>query len=206
MIITTIKAYNYFAYKVGSPINTEAVLPYSVCMVIICCGLGLYNKMQNKKINNISTILKIESKTNIIDGLQSLGIGIAVMLLYFVDINGKLGFLHYTGDFFMTSVLVLFSIKEPIKVLIDAFKELTYGTINDSVIGKNIGGVIDNNLDSILENKKYDIFKIGTKVKVRITILDILDNEIINKIVISRDRIVEILKGEYEDIEVIFIF
>ena len=73
---TSVSAYKYFVNGVGEAMNTTSVLPYTISMVILCFGIGYYNRMQNKKMNNISTMLEAESKSNFIDGIQSLGIGV----------------------------------------------------------------------------------------------------------------------------------
>ncbi len=52
------------------------------------------------KVNHLSTIILAEAKGNLVDGLISGAIGIAILLLYLVPINSWFGFLHYTGDFF----------------------------------------------------------------------------------------------------------
>ncbi|MBF0987609.1 MAG: cation transporter, partial [Clostridiales bacterium] len=103
---TGVSAYKYFVNGVGEAMNTTSVLPYTISMVILCFGIGYYNKMQNRKMNGISTMLETESKSNFIDGIQSLGIGVAILLLFIVKKDGMFGFLHYTGDFFITLCIV----------------------------------------------------------------------------------------------------
>ena len=136
---TGVSAYKYFVNGVGEAMNTTSVLPYTISMVILCFGIGYYNKMQNRKMNGISTMLETESKSNFIDGIQSLGIGVAILLLFIVKKDGMFGFLHYTGDFFITLCIVIFSIKEPFEILKQGFNELTGGIVIDENIRKEIG-------------------------------------------------------------------
>jgi len=206
LISTWRKAYKYFIYKVGVPINTNIVISYVLCMMIICFSLGLFHYKQNMKINNISTILEAEIKANLIDGFQSLGVVIVFIFLTFIDINSKLGFLHYTTDFFITTILVLILLKEPFKVIISSFKEISSGTTNNLQITNKINKIINDNLDNILINKQCNIFKIGTKIKIQIKIMDDLNNNKIKKLKILRNKIIKKLNLDYENIELIYIF
>ena len=145
-------AYLYFTKGVGCVMKTGPVLPYALTMVAMCFGLGLYNQTQNKRVNGTSTILKAESKTNFVDGIQSLGIGISIVMLQFIGINSDLGFLHYTGDFFVTFILVLVSIKEPVIVLAEAFGELSGATTKNTEILNIINDVLTK---SNIDNKSF---------------------------------------------------
>lgn len=206
VIGTSQVVYDYFYNGIGKPMNIAPVLPYTVCMVILCFGLSYYNSRQNKKINNVSTILTAESKSNFIDGLQSFGVGVAIALLYLVDINGSLGFLHYTGDFFITVVLVLFSLKEPLEMLFNSFKELSYGTTNDKEIKSRISNVINKHLSKYSSNAKCDIFKIGMHLKVRITLNNKIGDETQEYCLQARKKIIKELKTHYDSIELIYAF
>ena len=124
VISTAISAYAYFTKGIGGPMNIGPVFPYAVAMVVLCFGLSFFNKYENKKINGVSTILAAESKSNFVDGVLSFGVGAAIVPLSLISINGPLGFLHYTGDFFITTILVLFTIKESVRVLLSSFREL----------------------------------------------------------------------------------
>lgn len=130
--VTARSAWDHFAHGIGEPMKSGPVVPYMLLMVALCFSLGIFNHRQNKKINGTSTILSSQSRTNFIDGLQSLGIGVFVIVLNLIPIDGKLGFLHYTGDFFITTALVVFSLKEPVKILLMAFRELSGATVDDA--------------------------------------------------------------------------
>lgn len=154
-------AWDYFTLGVGEPMNTGPVLPYTIALVFCCFGFSFYTKRQNRKISNTSTILTIESKTSFLDGLQSFAIGVAVLLLNMVDIRGPLGFLHYTGDFFVTVLLVITSLKEPVEEFITAFRELSGGTTSDPVLETAVCTAIQNHCSDILPVERYKIVKTG---------------------------------------------
>lgn len=205
-IATFQTAYEYFFNGIGDVMNTEPVLPYTFAMVVLCFGLGIYNKRQNSKINNTSTILTAESKGNFIDGLQSLGIGMAVLMLYFVDKQGALGFLWYTGDFFITAILVIISIKEPITVFISSFKELSKGLTNDKQISSYVNGVVNECINTIVKESYCEIIKVGMYIDVKIIIKDDISQDTYNKLKKARGNIYNELIKEYENISISYEF
>jgi len=113
VVVVSKTAYKYFAYGIGEEMNIAPVLPYTVCMVVLCFGLGIFNKIQNKRINNVSTILTAEYKSNFVDGIMSAGVGVGILLLYIIDIDGALGFLHYTGDSSLRCCLFSYPLNRP---------------------------------------------------------------------------------------------
>jgi len=203
---TAVSAYDYFFHGTGEVMNTGPVLPYTVCMVILCFGLGFFYRQQNKSINHISTMLAAESKSNFIDGIMSLGVGVAIVLLNFIDKNGALGFLHYTGDFFITTIIVLFSIKAPLLVFIQSFIELTNGTTRDREVKSNINHVVNTHLDRIAEQKICDIFKTGMHIKIRISLPDKVSQDTLRELETARQRILEELSMTYDSLDIIFSF
>ena len=134
VIETSITAYNYFAMEVGSAIDVKAILVYTLIMLFLCVGLAIFNKQQNETINNSSTMLTAEYKSNLVDAGISIGIAVLSIILLLIDINGALGFLHYTVDFFITIILVAVSIKQPIQLIIMSVREISGATINDKEI------------------------------------------------------------------------
>lgn len=203
---TSATAYAYFVNQIGHQIETGPVLPYTMTTGLICLLLGLYNSRQNDRINNMSTMLKSETKGNYIDAVISLGIGFAAFLLYFIAIEGPLGFLHYTGDFFITVILVLFSIKEPIAILISSFRELTYATTND----QDIRDMVYQILKPHLKHKKDDldilIYKQGMQITVKIFILDLENTDLLTDLAQEKADLLNQLRKRYEHIRVEYTF
>ena len=152
---------------------TGPILPYTIIMVILCFGLGVYNNGHNRKINYMSTMLAAESRGNYIDGLISAGVGLAIIALTLVDIKGPLGFLHYTGDFFITLILVIFSLKEPLSVLSESFKEFARSTIQGNDIHDKVLDIFHQVLNSQADKLDILIFKQGMHIKVKIYILSL---------------------------------
>ena len=192
---STMSAIEYWKYGTGNVINIGIVLPYTVVMVAICFWLSHFNKNQNKKINNASIMLTAESKSNLVDGSISGGIGLLVLALVFVDINGTAGFLHYTGDFFLTIILVCIFIKEPIALIIASFRELSGATIKDKEIKKIVRSIVAEQLDDKNLDNRFEVYKIGMHIKIVVLI-----NEEFNKEVFSKLK-VETVKKLKEDFD-----
>lgn len=57
-----------------------------------------------------------------IDGVMSAGIGAAAFFILFIDKKSPLSFLLYTGDSFITVIIVLFIIRIPLRTLKEPFK------------------------------------------------------------------------------------
>ena len=206
VVSTAMVAYEYFANGTGNPMNTTPVLPYGIAMMAICFGLGIFNKLQNKKINYLSTILIAESKSNFIDGILSGGVTLGIVILYFIDINGAMGFLHYTGDFFITVILVIFSIKEPVCVLFRSFKELSGATIKDKKIVESITNIIVNKLDGVAKYESCNIFKVGMHIKVNIKINQDINEKLFNELSSIRQSVIDELALTYNGIEIVYEF
>ena len=203
IVETSKTAYNYFAHNTGTIINLNPILPYTIIMVVMCFGLSIFNRIQNKKINNVSTMLTAESKSNLVDGIISGGIGILIMMLYFINIDGKLGFLHYTGDFFITLILVAISIKEPIVLLSLSLREISGATIKDKEIKKVVRKIISKEMkDEDLDNK-FEVYKIGKHIKIVILLQDNIDQQVLLRL--KTDALKEI-KSSFNSVTIEYVF
>jgi predicted Co/Zn/Cd cation transporter (cation efflux family) len=203
VVVTAEAAYAYFAFGIGEPMYIAPVLPYTLIMVILCFGLSLFNRLQNKKIKNTSTILTAESKSNFVDGILSLGVGLGIVLLYCIDINSGLGFLHYTGDFFVTTILCLLSVKPPLVVAINAFKELSGAATLDPEINKIVGEAITAEFKDKNHIKRFDIFKIGMYLKINIIVSDFTTG--IEALSTKRKAVADELLKRYDIVNVLVI-
>ena len=195
-------ALEYVKTGAGNTINPWIIIPYSIAMVAICLFVSFYNKKQNKKINNASIMLTAESKSNIIDGVISGGIGLLVFVLLFVPLNGKLRFLHFTGDFFITLALFVIFIKEPIKLFLGSIREISGATVKDKEIKKLVRKIVSTELkDEELDNK-FEVYKIGMNIKVVILLKPEFDAEVLSRF--KKDAIKE-LKEYFDSVIIEFV-
>lgn len=182
IIESSMSAYVYFTTGIGNTIDFNIILPYSIIMVIMCFGLSFFNKQQNKKIKNSSIMLTAESKSNFVDGVISGGIGLLVLILFFIDINGPLGFFHYTGDFFITLLLVLIFIKEPIKLFAISIREISGATVKDKEIKKLVRKIVLEQLQIEDLDNKFEVYKVGMHIKVVILLEEDFDVAVFSRL------------------------
>lgn len=206
LLETGAEAYAYFFNGEGYVMETGPVLPYTIVMGFLCFGLAFYNKRQNEKIGNISTMIEAESRGNMVDGLISVGIGFAMIVLMFVDLDSKLGFLHYTGDFFITAILVAVSIKEPLSSLTNSFREFARSVVQDKAIEDYVLAVFDAKLPA--HQDKFDIlvFKQGMHIQVKVHISPAEDPHFVEYLAEKKAELLNELRKEFEFIQLEFSF
>ena len=182
IVESSISAINYFQHGIGNTINIPIVLPYTLVMLIMSFGLLIFNKKQNQKISNTSTMLTAETKSNFVDSLISCGICFLIFILLFVSKSSKLAFLHYTGDFFITLLLVAVSIKEPINLLILSIREISGATVKDKEIRKKVRKIISKAIKEEDLDNKFEVYKIGMHIRVVILLTEYIDQELLAKL------------------------
>ena len=187
-------AFDYFLHGEGQIMETAPLPLYGAAMAVLCLGLAFFNRSQYKRTNSTSTILRAEAQTNLIDGLQSAAIGAAVLILQFIPLESALGFLHYTGDFFICTALCIWSIKDPFMILFSAFRELTGGITKE----KDVCDVVANAMG--LAEDSFTVYKIGMMIKVCIPV-----NEKTEKLVCKKDEMLDIMRQSYENVDIEFV-
>ncbi len=166
----TIKIIDYINGKPIDPIETGIIVYYSIGMLILCFGLAFFYRQRNKVIENASSILSVESKSSMIDGVLSLGAGMTLFLVSLINVESKLHFLIYIGDAILVILLVLLMIKTPILIIKDSFIELAGGILQDRELKKQIEKVIEKHrTDAFAIHYKY-IAKLGSSYLVVIYI------------------------------------
>ncbi|PKK40090.1 hypothetical protein ABB02_00596 [Clostridiaceae bacterium JG1575] len=101
------------------------ILLYELAMVVACYLLYRFLKRANESIQQTSVLLHTEAQSNRIDGLISLGIFATVLTLSLVPQKGVLAPLGTMGDAAITLLLVVFLVKEPLRLLRECFYELS---------------------------------------------------------------------------------
>ncbi|WP_333650044.1 cation transporter [Lacrimispora sp.] len=200
------KAIAYFISGTGEKMLIGPIIPYELIMVVLCGALFFFYRTQNNRIGNTSILLKAETKSTMVDGLMSGGIGLAAFAISFIDNSSPLSFLLYTGDFFITILLVLFSIKEPFILLREAFIEIADGVVTKDEIKAAIEDVIRKNLPQSTQMKKCLIHKIGMSLRVIVLLNGKDDLCSISELHEKALSIEKILSGEYGNAKVSFVF
>ena len=153
-------AWDYFVLGVGERASFGPVVIYQILTVATCFGLLMYYRRQNARIGDSSMMLRAEAQSTLVDGMISFGIGLAAVVLVLLPAGGPLDFLHYTGDFFIT-VIVILAVKEPVEVLRDAFVELVGGVHDDDETNTFVEQAAQRHLPANTEYEKTMIFKTG---------------------------------------------
>lgn len=154
-------AWDYFVLGVGERASFGPVVIYQILTVATCFGLLMYYRRQNVRIGDSSMMLRAEAQSTLVDGMISFGIGLAAVVLVLLPAGGPLDFLHYTGDFFITTVIVILAVKEPVEVLRDAFVELVGGVHEDEDTNAFVEQAAQRHLPANTEYEKTMIFKTG---------------------------------------------
>lgn len=204
-ISSAIKAIDYFQYGAGEKIIIGPVIPYEIVMVILCFGLSLYSRYKNKSINNVSTMLDAEAKSNFVDGILSAGIGIGAVIIALIDETDPFSFLLYTGDIIITMILVLCSVKKPVQLLKEGFIELSYGVLTDEAITQPIKKVIQQYVPTGTELSNCNIRKIGTSFRVSIYLSYQTESVCVKELSEKKACIEKELSSRYSNLNVNFI-
>lgn len=202
---TAATAFAYFVNGIGHPMVTGPVMPYTLSMFVVCLSLHLYNVHMNKKINNLSTIIEAEAKGNLVDALISAAIGVAMLLLYLIPIESSLGFLHYTGDFFLTTSLALISFGEPWAVLVKSFKELANGIVHLPELHDTIYQLLEQHLEDEAQDVEIRIFKQGMRIRVKIYLHQV-DQDTMSTLLAQKSQLIHHLRRTHEHLSLEYAF
>ena len=199
-------AIDYFAYGEGERLSFGPVIIYQIAAVSVCLVLVWYYRARNRSIGDASLMLKAEANGTWIDGMISLGIGVVAVLLYFLPDGTPLDFLHYTGDFFITTIIVALTVKEPVIVLRDAFVELVGGTHDDEEISAFVTREVEAHLPERIVMEKLRVFKTGMNFDVDIFIGSTYGSVRMEELVGARQTIEKALEPKLHIVNVDFVF
>ncbi len=199
------KLYNFLFLDKGKILEMGKILYYSLFMTFLCFLLSFVFGKYNKRIGGRSTMLGVESKASFVDGVISLGLGVAILLITLLPKEGNTLFVYYIGDALITIFLIIFTIRTPIDAFKESFTEVMYGTIKKGEIKKYIENVIkmkNDDFKNLYINNVY-IHKVGKKLDVLIS-LSVNDdnNTTIKEILNFKDSLYSSLQDKYKNIEI----
>lgn len=199
------KIWIYLKHGIGNKIETGPIIYYAIAMVIIGFSLAGAYAYYNKKINKISSILSTEMKSSVIDGILSLGIGIAVLLLDIISPTGSLSFLQYIGGSIITIILVLISIKTPIVLIKRNFVELVDGVVIQDEVVKPIQKIIEQHIPKDAKLDECRVQKVGISFHINIYLT--YESETLDLVEFRRkaENLYIALSQKYQNISVNFI-
>ncbi|MCI1634905.1 cation transporter [Bifidobacterium sp.] len=166
----SVKAYEYWRFGTGEAMNVGPVIVYEIVMVSCGFVLFIFFKRQNRTMHNTSSLLKVESTNTRIDALMSGGIGVAALVVSQIPMNSPFSFLLYTGDFFITLALTVFTIKDPILMCAQAWSELSNGTLTSGSVKQDIRQIVQDMSPIEVANTDCMVFRQGKGLRVAIPI------------------------------------
>ncbi|WP_291531423.1 cation transporter [Bifidobacterium sp. UBA4282] len=199
-------AWDYFVLGVGERASFGPVVIYQILTVATCFGLLMYYRRQNARIGDSSMMLRAEAQSTLVDGMISFGIGLAAVVLVLLPAGGPLDFLHYTGDFFITTVIVILAVKEPVEVLRDAFVELVGGVHDDDETNTFVEQAAQRHLPANTEYEKTMIFKTGMNYTVDVYLASTGESIDVADLVECRRSLERELKHRLHIVDVDFVF
>lgn len=199
-------AFEYFVYGRGERMSLGPVLVYELVVVVLCFALWAYYKAENREINNASSLLQAEASSTLVDALISAGIGGIALFLLVLPSGTPLDFLHYTGDFFITLIIVLFAVKEPFEVLRDAFVELVGGVHSDDSLNAYVMSQALDHKPEETDLEKVLVFKQGMKYRVDMYIAGTGEHITVSNMVSCKRELEKALKKRLPVVDVNFVF
>lgn len=202
------EAIDYFFFGARNPLEFGPVVIYQIAAVLACLALVWYYRTANHRISNVSTMLKAEANGTWIDGMISAGIGVIAVIVLLLPQNSPLDFLRYTGDFFITTFIVIFTIKEPCIVLRDAFVELVGGVHDDVDTEQFVKRYVDEFVPAGLNCERIHIFKTGMNFDVQVFLsADDTDAAVsVGQLVDAREHMEDAIKERLHLVNVDFVF
>jgi len=161
-------------------IKTGVIVYYAIAMVAICWGLSAFYYFQNKKIANSSSMLKVDQKSSLIDGVLSASTGAILVVIGYVEAGSKFDFLLYIGDALLVLTLALLMIGQPIGIIREAFVELAGGKLQNEQQHQEITDIVSQHLVSeSLSIPKLNISKTGSSylVVIGVSLADLKQQE-----------------------------
>jgi predicted Co/Zn/Cd cation transporter (cation efflux family) len=142
-IQNAIKIIEYFQGKKIEPVVMVPIYYYTVFILIFTMILLLFFNHQNKKINNKSGLLLVEAESAKIDGVLTLAMGLAFLLISFIGVGSRFEFLLYVGDSIIVIIISLIMVGSPLKIIKSSFIELGGGSIENQQEKEEIENAIN---------------------------------------------------------------
>lgn len=193
-----VKILNYMNGDQSEILPLTPIYYYVGFVLILTGGLLWYFRIENKKIEYKSSILKVESESAKIDGGLTLATGIAFFLMSFIEQGSSLEFLLYTGDSIIVLVLGISMIGSPIQIIKNAFIELGGGSLQNKAEKEKIESVVR---EVIQDQFSFDSFitKLGSGYWI-VVYIDFNLNVEVKKFQELRADLIKVLQKDFETI------
>ena len=184
------------AYLKGKPIENVVIGPiliYVVVISVLCFALYFFYKAKNKIIDNKSSILQVETKSTLLDGFMSLGIGVVFTIIWLLPADTAFDFLKSIGDAIIVLIMCLVFFTMPLKIIRDSFIELGGGILQDTATKEIAEKTIVEALPSNLKKQSLYISKLGSSYFILIYLTSDTNTIDLSTIETLRKKIQEVL-------------
>lgn len=175
----------------------EPILYYALTCAVICYGVSLFYRQQNRSIGNRSILLKTEQKATFVDGTLSLGIGVGVFFLSRGGTGVGSSFVPYLADSFFVLILASILINEPLTIIRESVIELAGGTLQDQEKRQLFETTIYSNMPETLKIEDIFISKNGSQYILLIYISTDETCYLRKDITETKDKITDILAKDH---------
>ncbi len=158
----TLKIIAYFKGKPIEHVVIGPILIYVIVISILCFVLYFFYKSKNNSIDNKSSILQVETKSTLLDGFMSLGIGLVFMVIWLLPVQSSFDFLKSIGDAIIVLIMCLVFFTMPLKIIRESFIELGGGLLQDTATKEIAEKTITELLPSNLTKQSIYISKLGS--------------------------------------------
>ncbi len=203
-ISAIIKLYNYLFLDKGTMIAMGNILYYSLAMTFLCFLLSFVFFQYNKKIKNRSTMLRVESKASLVDGIISLALGISILLITLLPKQGNTIFVYYIGDALITLLMIILTIRQPAEELKESFIELMLGVIKPNKMQMEIEKIVDNVVKKYenIQVKDINIYKTGKDLLLLLRVKSLKGNETVKTILNFKKIVAEEIEKNYQQFDI----
>ncbi|MGF1736533.1 cation transporter [Photobacterium satsumensis] len=203
------KVLRYLAGEPIAMIKTGPIVYYAIAMVTICWGLSAFYYVQNKKIQGNSSMLAVDRKASLIDGVLSASTGIVLVVIGYIKQGSSLDFLLYIGDALLVVVLAVSMLGQPIRIIKEAFVELAGGKLQNDQQHQEIAQTVNHALSANgLSAASLNISKTGSSYLVIVGLsLESLNQEQSRQVMETKASLQQMLADRltFVDVEMVLV-
>lgn len=200
-IQNSLKIISYLKDKPADNVVIGPILIYTVIISVLCFSLYFFYRFKNKSIENKSSILQVETKSTLVDGFMSLGIGLVFMIIWLLPASSPFDFLKSIGDALIVLIMCLIFFTMPLKIIRESFIELGGGILQDNVTKAFTEKTIEDIIPSQLNIQSMYISKLGSSYFILIYLASDTNTIDLSNIDTLRNKILERLTEKLTNVK-----
>lgn len=200
-IQNSLKIIGYLQDKPTEKVVIGPILVYTIFISILCFSLYFFYRFKNKSIDNKSSILQVETKSTLVDGFMSLGIGLVFMIIWLLPAQSYFDFLKSIGDAIIVLIMCLVFFTMPLKIIRESFIELGGGLMQDTATKVFAENSITEALPANLRKQSIYISKLGSSYFILIYLESDTNTIDLSKIDFLRTKTIELLSERLTNVK-----